>query len=74
MLIKHGRRFDYASMDLICDVIEDYLKGPDYYRYSVGEKLFQQARAKAEKLEPLQQIPSAPDAIDIFRAGTECQR
>ena len=64
-LIKHGRRFDYASMELICDAIEDYLKGPDYYRHPVGEKLFQQARGKAEKLEPLQQIPGAPDAIDI---------
>lgn len=64
-LIKHGRRFDYASMELICDAIEDYLKGPDYYRHPVGEKLFQQARVKAEKLEPLQQIPGAPDAIDI---------
>ena len=65
-LIKHGRRFDYASMELICDAIEDYLKGPEYYRHPVGEKLFKQARAKAEKLQPLAQIPGVPDAIDIF--------
>lgn len=65
-LIKHGRRFDYASMELTCDAIEDYFKGPEYYRHPVGEKLFKQARAKAEKLQPLAQIPGAPDAIDIF--------
>ena len=65
-LIKHGRRFDYASMELTCDAIEDYLKGPDYYRHPVGEELFKQARSKAEKLQPLAQIPGAPDAIDIF--------
>ena len=65
-LIKHGRRFDYASMELTCDAIEDYLKGPEYYCHPVGEKLFKQARAKAEKLQPLAQIPGAPDAIDIF--------
>lgn len=66
MLVNHGRRFDYPSMELICDAIEDYLKGPDYYRRPVGERLFKQAIAKAEKVRPLSEIPGAPDNIDIF--------
>lgn len=66
MLVNHGRRFDYPSMELICDAIEDYLRGPDYYRHPVGERLFKQAIAKAEKVRPLSEIPGAPDNIDIF--------
>lgn len=65
-VINHGRRFDYASMELTCDAIEDYLRGPDYYRRPVGEDLFRKARDKAERLTPLEEIPDAPDAIDIF--------
>lgn len=70
-VVKHGRRFDYPSMELVCDAIEDYLRGPDFYRHPVGERLFKQAAAKAEKVMPLSEIPGAPDSVDIFTQELE---
>lgn len=70
-VVDHGRRFDYPSMELVCDAIEDYLRGPDFYRHPVGERLFMRAAAKAEKVRPLSEIPGAPDSVDIFTQELE---
>ena len=57
---QHGRRFDYASMELdLVTPLRITFKGPEYYRHPVMKKLFKQARAKAEKLQPLAQIPGS---------------
>lgn len=65
-LLDEGRRLNYSSMELICDAIQDYLRGPDYYRHPVGERLFKAAGRKAEKLVPLSQLPGMPSTVNIY--------
>lgn len=65
LFTNHKRRFDYRSAEQLCDGIEDYLKGPDFYRHPVGERLLQQELRKNEKLVPLSQLEGAPDHVNL---------
>lgn len=60
---KH--RFGYPAMELLCDAIDDYLRGPEYYEHPVGERLFRRAAAKAERLAPLTELEGAPDHVNM---------
>lgn len=66
-IVNAGRHFDYPSMGLVCDAVEDYLRGPDCYRHPVGERMLMAAMAKAEKLRPLAEIEGAPDSVNMWR-------
>lgn len=66
-IVNAGKHFDYPSMELVCDAITDYLRGPEYYRHPVGERLLKQAAAKAEKLRPISEIEGAPDVVNMWR-------
>ncbi|KAB8288618.1 dTDP-rhamnosyl transferase RfbF [Bifidobacterium ramosum] len=60
---KH--RFGYVAMELLCDAIDDYLRGPEYYEHPVGERLFMGEAAKAERLRPLSELEGAPDHVNM---------
>ncbi|KAA8825467.1 dTDP-rhamnosyl transferase RfbF [Bifidobacterium myosotis] len=66
-IVNAGKHFDYPSMELVCDAITDYLRGPEYYRHPVGERLLKQAIEKAEKLRPISEIDGAPEVINMWR-------
>ena len=59
------RRFEYTAMEMICDAVDDYLRGPEYYMHPVGERLFMQAVAKNERPVPLAELAGAPDVVDM---------
>lgn len=62
---NHARRLDYRSMEQMCDGIDDYFQGPDFYRHPVGERLLKRELQKNEPLAPLSQLPGAPDRINL---------
>lgn len=56
MFWKEITRFAYNNAELLIDSVDDYLKGPEYFKTLDGEKSLKEHAAKNEKLQPLPTI------------------
>lgn len=57
-------RFNYNSAELLMDAIDDYLKGPEFFKKPDGERIMKEKGAKNEKLEPLSKFKQIPVDLD----------
>lgn len=58
---KHLLRLDYDSAEIALRALEDYLKGPDFIRQDLGEKILFSNNALGHKMVPLSELGD-PDA------------
>lgn len=55
---KEITRFAYNNAEQIVDAIDDFMKGPDYFKKLSGEQCLKEHSAKNEKLVPRNELPS----------------
>lgn len=56
---------DYCGCDLLLDAIDDYLKGPDFFRLPNGEQIVKEKAQKNEKMKPIQFVCKELDNINL---------
>lgn len=57
-------RFNYDSAELLIDAVDDYLKGPDFIKQDLGEKLLKEKSQKNEKMDDLKKFPNIYVNVD----------
>ena len=61
-------RFNYNSAELLLESMDDYMKGPQFFRQPNGESVIKEKSAKNEKLVPLSEFPDIQvDMKEIYR-------
>ena len=55
-------KFNYRGASLLLDAVEDYMKGPDFYKSLDGEKSMKQKRKRDHKMLPV--TPEIAEKID----------
>ncbi len=55
---KEITRFAYNNAEQIIDAIDDYMKGPDYFKKLSGEQCLKEHSAKNDKLVPYSDLPA----------------
>lgn len=64
-VVRELCKFNYQDAELVCEAIEDYLKGPEYFsRPEVVESRFMDANKHKEKLLPLDELSA--QVLDQF--------
>lgn len=59
-------KFNYADAALICEGLEDYLKGPDYFSgKGISEQRFMDANRNKEKMYPFDEIAKEARALGV---------
>lgn len=64
-------RFHYDAAEILLDAIEDFMKGPDFLREPLGEKLMMEKSQKSDKLVPLDEIEGF-DFAEMLGEVTTC--
>ena len=57
-------RFNYDSAELLLDALEDFMKGPEFYREPRGEEIMKKQSQKNEKLVDLSEFPGQKLYLD----------
>lgn len=55
----HFIRLDYDSAEIVIKAIEDYMKGPEFIKQNLGEKILKENNALGHKFEPLTKFNDA---------------